>query len=115
MAKRVSYSKRGDTKGHIACNCKTAYASSPFERANIGTNKQLKKSKYKGDESKLYPHSYKVEKGSKLTIGTMLNECKCSLFSGKARTSQHRTNRKDPSYVRSRTLKNIDGLTVWFT
>jgi hypothetical protein len=116
MAKQRSYSKRGDIKGHIICICKTPYANSPFEKSNIGTNKQLKKLRTaKKYTSKLYPHSYKVEKGSKLTIGTDINDCSCSLSSGKARTSQHRVNRKDPSYIRTRKLKNINSVNFRFT
>ena len=111
MVKKRSY----DTHGHISCNCKTAFSGSPFERTNIHSSKSLKKNTSKKVYArKMFPHGYKVEKGSRLSIGTNLNACKCKLFSGKARTSTHRTNRKDPSYVRARPLKNIDGINVDF-
>jgi hypothetical protein len=115
MPKKRSYSKRGDTQGHISCKCKTAYSGSPFEVTNISTNKSLKKSSSKKVYARTsYPHQYKVEKGSRLSIGTMLNGCKCTLFSGKARGGQFRPNRKDPSYVRARQLKNVNGVNVDF-
>jgi hypothetical protein len=116
MAKRVSYSKRADNKGHISCTCKTAFPQSTFERTNIGSSVLLKKSmSKKAGTRKLYPHQYKVEKGTKLSIGSFLNECSCSLFSGKARGGQFRPNRKDPSSVRARKLKNINSVSVRFT
>jgi hypothetical protein len=114
MPKKRSYSKRGDVQGHISCRCKTAYAGSPFERTNISSKTPFKKSTSKVGQSKLYPHKYKVEKGNRLTIGTMLNGCKCTLFSGKARGGSFRPNRKDPSYIRARTLKNINSVNVDF-
>ena len=115
MPKKRSYSKRGDVQGHISCRCKTAYANSPFERTNISTTKSLKKNTSKKVyASKMYPHGYKVEKGMRIAIGTNLNACKCTLFSGKARGGQFRPNRKDPSYIRARPLKNINSVNVDF-
>jgi hypothetical protein len=117
MAKR-RYSLRGarkyDTKGFISCKCKTPYAKSSIERTSIGTTKKLLKMTTKKYGAGVHAHNYKVDKGTTLSIGTYLNECKCSLFSGKARTSGIRPNRKDSSYVRTRTIKGINHVRVEF-
>ena len=102
-----------DTQGFISCKCKTPYSKSSIERSNFGSNKKLSKITSQ-TFSQLHANNYKVDKGTTLSIGTMLNGCKCSLFSGKARTSSYRSNRKDPSYVRARTIKGIGHVRVQF-
>jgi hypothetical protein len=102
-----------DTRGFISCKCKTPSTKSGIERSNFGSNKKLGKLTSK-KFNQVHVNNYKVDKGTTLSIGTYLNECKCTLFSGKARTSSHRTNRKDPSYVRTKYLKGIDHVRVEF-
>ena len=102
-----------DSTGFISCKCKTPNSKSVIERSNFGSNKKLSKITSKAF-SKVHANNYKVAKGTELAIGTMLNGCKCTLFSGKARTSRHRVNRKDPSYVRTKYLKGIDHVRVQF-
>tara|TARA_R110002096_G_scaffold402445_5_gene599783 strand:- start:299 stop:640 length:342 start_codon:yes stop_codon:yes gene_type:complete len=102
-----------DTQGFISCKCKTPHSKSSIERSNFGSNKKLSKITSK-TFSKVHANNYKVDKGTTLSIGSMLNGCKCTLFSGKARTSSHRTNRKNSSYIRTKYLKGIDHVRVQF-
>tara|TARA_B110000495_G_C23039908_1_gene622981 strand:+ start:5124 stop:5465 length:342 start_codon:yes stop_codon:yes gene_type:complete len=105
--------KAFDSQGFISCKCKTPFSKSSIERSNFGSNKKLSKITSK-KFNRVHANNYKVAKGTELAIGTYLNQCKCTLFSGKARTSSHRTNRKDPSYVRTKYLKGIDHVRVQF-
>ena len=109
MAKR-----RALEVGFISCKCKTPFTKSSYERTSLGSNKKLSKTSIKKYGGSTHAHNYIVQKGTKLAIGSSLNQCKCTLFSGKARTSQHRTNRKDPSYIRTRKLAGINHLRVDF-
>jgi hypothetical protein len=98
--------------GFISCKCKTPYAKSSMERSNIATSTKLTKTARKQDISKTYGHAYKVTKGTRMQIGSTLNDCKCSIFSGKDRTRS--SNRKDKSFVRSRKLKAVNSILVNF-
>lgn len=100
--------------GFISCDCKTPYAESSMMRTNIATtNKLIKTTRKRDTGSKRYPHSYKITKGTRMQIGTSLNDCKCSIFSGKDRSRP--SNRKSKSFVRYRNLKGINSILVSFT
>ena len=109
MAKRNS----ADTGGFISCKCKTPYSKSSISRVGVGSDKKLKKLTKR--HSLHYNHAYGVEKGTQLSIGTLLDTCKCTLFSGKERSNVARRNRKNKSYVRTRQLKGVDHVRVTYT
>lgn len=104
--------KRSDMAGFVSCTCKTPYAKSTFERSNMSSNKKIGKTSRKQDTSERYPHAYTVTKGTQIYVGTHLNTCKCSIFSGKDRTRPSK--RKDPSYVRYRKLKGVERVLISF-
>ena len=110
MSKKMAY----DDYGFISCKCKTPFTKSSYERTSLGSNKKLSKTSIKKYGGGTHAHNYIVQKGTKLAIGTSLNQCKCTLFSGKARDSNFRKNRKDPSYIRTRKLAGINHLSVDF-
>jgi len=109
MAKRRAYEV-----GFISCKCKTPFTKSSYERTSLGSNKKLSKTSVKKYGGGTHAHNYIVQKGTKLSIGTMLNECKCTVFSGKFRDNTRRKNRKNPSYIRARKLAGINRLSVDF-
>jgi len=110
MSKKMAY----DDYGFISCKCKTPFTKSSYERTSLGSNKKLSKTSIKKYGGGTHAHNYIVQKGTKLSIGTMLNECKCTVFSGKFRDNTRRKNRKDPSYIRTRKLAGINRLSVDF-